>query len=188
MGVKKTMKATTSPLIEVRKSRIHGTGVFARNDIPAGTRIIEYVGERVTKKESDRRYNLSWEKSQNGNGDKGIVYIFTLNSRYDIDGEVWWNTAKYINHSCDPNCETDIIKGHIWIIAMRDISNGEEISYNYGYDLEAWEDHPCKCGSERCVGFIVAEEHWPRLRRLKRYKELNQKRQGRLKIARFPEI
>ena len=159
------MKRTTSPYIVVRKSRIHGTGVFASTDIPAGTRVIEYVGEKITKAESDRRYDIAWERSQYGNNGKGVVYIFTLNKRYDIDGEVWWNTARYINHSCDPNCETDIIGGHIWIIAMRDIKKGEEISYNYGYDFNSYEDHPCHCGSPRCVGYILAEEYWPKLRR-----------------------
>ncbi len=174
-----TPRATTSRYIVVRKSRIHGTGVFAKTNIPAGTRVIEYVGDRITKVESDRRYQLSWERSQNGNGDEGIVYIFTLNKRHDIDGDVRWNTAKYINHSCDPSCETDIIRGHIWIIAMRDIEKGEEILYNYGYDIDAWEDHPCRCGSEKCIGYIVDEEHWPKLRRRKRYKQLMNNGNGR---------
>ncbi len=159
------MKRTTSPHIVVRKSRIHGTGVFARADIPEGTRVIEYVGDRITKAESDRRYEISWNKSQGGTNDNGVVYIFTLNKRHDIDGSVWWNTAKYINHSCDFNCETDILRGHIWIIAIRDIKKGEEISYNYGYDYDAHEDHPCHCGSPRCIGYILAEEHWAKLRR-----------------------
>ncbi len=159
------MKITISPYIVVRKSRIHGTGVFAKTDIPSGTRIIEYIGDRITKKESDRRYQAAWERAENGNGKKGIVYIFTLNKRHDIDGDVSWNTAKYINHSCDPNSETDIIRGRIWIIAIKDIRKGDEISYNYGYDFESWADHPCKCGSPKCIGYILAEDHWPRLRR-----------------------
>ena len=162
------MKKTTSRYIIVRKSKIHGTGVFARTDIPEGTRVIEYVGDRITKAESDRRYEIAWERSQHGNDDKGVVYIFTLNKRHDIDGSVRWNTAKYINHSCDFNCETDVIKGRIWIIAMRDIKKGEEVSYNYGYDYDAYEDHPCRCGSPRCIGYILAEEHWPKFRRKQR--------------------
>ncbi len=169
------MKRTTSPYIIVRKSKIHGTGVFASTDIPAVTRVIEYVGEKITKAEADRRYDIAWKKSQYGTNENGVVYIFTLNKRYDIDGEVWWNTAKYINHSCDPNCDTDIIGGHIWIIAMRDIKKGEEISYNYGYDFESYEDHPCRCGSPRCIGYILAEEYWPRLRR----KQIAQKKERR---------
>jgi len=164
--------ATKSPYVVIRKSKIHGSGGFAKKDIPAGARVIEYVGERITKKESDRRYQRSWERSENGHKGAGIVYIFTLNKRHDIDGDVWWNTARNINHSCDPNCETDIIRGRIWIIATRDIKKGEEISYNYGYDYESWDDHPCRCGSEKCVGFIVDEDHWSKLRRNRRYKEL----------------
>jgi len=179
LEVEAAVKATSSPYIAVRRSKIHGAGVFARTDIPAGARIIEYTGELITKRESSRRYPIAWERSLNDNN-KGAVYIFALNKRFDIDGDVWWNTARYINHSCDPNCETEIIKGHIWIIAMRDIRKGEEISYNYGYNLEAWEDHPCRCRAERCVGFIVAEEYWPRLRRKLRYKALiRQRRKSR---------
>lgn len=169
------MKRTTSPYIIVRKSKIHGTGVFARTDIPEGTRVIEYVGDKITKAESDRRYEIAWERSQYGNNEKGVVYIFTLNKRYDIDGDVWWNTAKNINHSCDPNCETDIIRGHVWIIAMRDIKKGQEISYNYGYDFDSYEDHRCHCGSRRCVGYILAEEHWPKLRRKQRAQKNKQR-------------
>lgn len=116
------MKATASPYIIVRKSKIHGAGVFARTDIPAGARVIEYTGELITKKESERRYRISWERPRNRN--QGIVYIFALNNRFDIDGEVRWNTARYINHSCDPNCESEIIRGHIWIISLRDIRKG----------------------------------------------------------------
>jgi len=169
------VKRTTSPYIIVRKSKIHGTGVFARTDIPEGTRVIEYVGDKITKAESDRRYEIAWERSQYGNNEKGVVYIFTLNKRYDIDGDVWWNTAKNINHSCDPNCETDIIRGHVWIIAMRDIKKGQEISYNYGYDFDSYEDHRCHCGSRRCVGYILAEEHWPKLRRKQRAQKNKQR-------------
>ena len=70
----------------------------------------------------------------------------------DIDGNVKYNTARFINHSCDPNCETDVIRGHIWVIALRDIKKGEELAYNYNYEYEDYEDHKCRCGSNRCVG------------------------------------
>ncbi len=159
------MKKTTSPYITVKGSSIHNKGVFAKKDIPEGTRIIEYVGEKITKKESDRRADEDIEASKKDNN-KGAVYLFELNKRYDIDGNVPWNTARFINHSCDPNCETDIIKGHIWIIAIRDIKKGEELSYDYGYDLDSFEDHPCRCGSKNCVGYIVSEEHRPKLKRI----------------------
>jgi len=161
-----TMKPTTSPYIEVKRSRIHGTGVYAKKDIPKGTKIIEYVGEKITKKESERRAELHLERHKKNKEEAGAVYIFELNKKYDIDGDVPWNTAKWINHSCDPNAETMIINGHIWIIATRDIKKGEEITYNYGYDLENYEDHPCHCGAKNCVGYIVGEEHWPKLKKL----------------------
>jgi len=164
---------TTSPYISVTKSSIHSLGVFAKQDIPAGTRVIEYVGERITKAESDRRAELPLERSKKDNS-CGAVYIFELNKRYDIDGDVFYNTARYINHSCDPNCETEISRGHIWIVALRDIKKGEELSYNYGYSYDDHEDHPCNCGSPRCVGYILAEEHWSKAKRkATRMKNLN---------------
>ncbi|PJA26949.1 MAG: SET domain-containing protein-lysine N-methyltransferase [candidate division Zixibacteria bacterium CG_4_9_14_3_um_filter_46_8] len=150
--------------IRAKKSRIHGTGVFATSEIENGTRIIEYVGEKISKAESDRRYE-KYENIHPRRKDKGRVYLFTLNKRHDIDGDVPYNLAKYINHSCEANCESEIFRGHIWIVATRDISPGEEITYNYGYDYDCCEDHPCYCGSAKCIGFILAKEHWPKLRR-----------------------
>lgn len=159
------MKATTSKYILKRKSPIHGYGIFAKMDIPAGTRIIEYVGEKISKAEAERRGPALIEYAQNHH-ELGAVYLFVLNKKYDVDGHVSYNTAKYINHSCDPNCETDIIRGHIWVIAKRDIKKGEELFYNYGYDLDTYEDHPCRCNTNRCVSYIVDEDHWPKLRKL----------------------
>ncbi|MFC1723918.1 SET domain-containing protein [Nanoarchaeota archaeon] len=153
---------------EVRHSEIHGTGVFARNDIFKGERVIEYVGEKISKEESDKRYN---EWLNNKSKDDGTVYIFTLDDNYDIDGNVDYNTARFINHSCSPNCETDNTDGHIYILAKRDIKKGEEITYNYGYNLEDYEDHPCRCGSPDCVGYIVDEDDWPELKEILKKKE-----------------
>lgn len=149
--------------IVVRGSDIHGRGVFARKNISAGTRIIEYVGEKITKAESERRAERVLHQSKQDTT-KGAVYIFTLNKRYDIDGNVAYNPARFINHACCPNCEAQLIHGHIWIVAMRDIQRGEELSYNYGYDMDSYEEHPCRCGSHGCMGYIVAEEHWPKLK------------------------
>src|SRR3989338_7722577 len=95
---------TKSPYITVQKSRIHNRGVFARKDIPKGARIIEYVGEKITKSESDHRAGLPLERNRK-NEHYGAVYIFQLNKKQDIDGNVPYNTALFINHSCDPNCE-----------------------------------------------------------------------------------
>lgn len=156
---------TKSPYVIKRKSSIHGYGIYARCDIPKGARVIEYVGDRITKSESVKRAEQNFLKAEQDQ-DHGAVYIFVLNKRYDIDGNVFYNTAKYINHSCDPNCETDIIRGKIWVIALRNIAKGEELYYNYGYDLDEYEKHPCRCRTNRCVGFIASEELWPRLRKL----------------------
>jgi len=148
-----------------KKSAIHGWGIFAKTLIPKDTRIIEYVGEKITKAEADRRGPLLVEYAKKYQ-QSGAVYIFVLNKKYDIDGHVSYNTAKYINHSCKPNCEVDIIRGHIWVIALRDIKKGEELFYNYGYDLDTYDDHPCRCNSSSCPGYIIAQEHWPKLRKI----------------------
>ena len=148
---------------EVRGSDIHGRGVYAAKLIPKGQKVIEYIGELVDKKESDRRSRRQIRRSA-GAGD-GAVYIFTLSKRWDIDGNVPWNTARLINHSCDPNCEAWIEGRRIFIHAKRQIAEGEELTYDYGFDVDCFEEHPCRCGAERCVGFIVSREQWPELRK-----------------------
>ncbi len=153
-------------LVYVKKSRVHGNGVFAKKDIKKGSKIIEYVGRKISKAESDKIYEEQYKKHKDNPDENGAVYIFELDDKYDIDGNVDWNIAKYINHSCDPNAEAEIIDGHIWIVAIKDIKKDEEITYNYGYDLEDFEDHPCKCGAKNCVGYIVAEEHWDKLKKI----------------------
>ena len=167
--------ACDSKWCEIRDSPIHGRGLIATRKIPKGTRVIEYVGEKITKKESDRRGEAQYERAQETG--EGGVYLFTLNKRYDVDGNVSWNAARLINHSCEPNCETDIIKGRIWVISTREIEKGEELFYNYGFDLDYFEHHPCLCGTDSCVGFIVAEEHWKKLKKkLKKQKKKEKKR------------
>jgi len=141
--------------IVIKKSKVHGHGAFALRDIKKGEKVIEYVGEKVTKAEGDRRAELVFERSKK-DPKKGAVYIFELNSKYDIDGDVPENIAKFINHSCDPNCKVDIIKGRIWVVAKKNIKEGEEINYNYCYHIDDCLNHPCKCGSKNCVGYIVA--------------------------------
>ena len=140
-------------LIQFRRSRIHGTGGYARANIAKGTRLIEYVGKRITKAES----NVQCE------GDN--VYIFTLDDTFDLDGNVDWNPARFINHSCTPNCEAEWDEDRLWIVAIREIRPGEELSFNYGYDLEDYREHPCLCGTSECVGYIVAEEHFEHVRK-----------------------
>jgi len=150
--------STSSPATEttenvvVRQSAIHGTGAFARRDLAKGRQVIEYVGEKISKAESTRRIDADNE------------YIFTLDDKFDLDGKMPWNPARFINHSCTPNCEAEVDGHRVWIIALRDIKAGEELSFNYGYNLENYREHPCRCGVESCVGFMVAEEHFAHVR------------------------
>lgn len=136
-----------------RTSPIHGTGGFARGDIPSGNRILEYKGERISKQESLVRCE--------GNNE----YIFALDDEYDLDGNVSGNPARFLNHSCAPNCEAVLAEGQIWIVSIRNITAGEELTFNYGYDLEDWREHACCCGVNGCVGFIVAEEFFDYVKR-----------------------
>lgn len=152
-----------SEYCEVRGSEIHGRGVYARRFIPKGTRIIEYVGELVDKRESERRGQSQHAKSLE-TGD-AAVYIFTLSKNYDIDGNVPWNTARLINHSCAPNCEAWIEGRRIYIHSLRDVKAGEELTFDYGFDVDCYEDHPCRCGRPECVGHIVGRAQWPELRK-----------------------
>jgi SET domain-containing protein len=136
-----------------RESPIHRTGGFARMDISAGTRVIEYVGEIITKQESLARCERSNE------------YIFALDDARDLDGNVDWNPARFLNHSCEPNCEARLIDGRIWLVAIRKVRAGEELTFNYSYDLADYREHPCRCGALSCVGYIVAEEFFEHVRR-----------------------
>lgn len=139
--------------MELRTSGIHGRGGFARVTIPAGTSIIEYVGRQVTKEESARLC------------DEGNPFIFTINDTHDIDGDVPWNPARFLNHSCAPNCEAQQEEDRIFLVALRDIAPEEELTFNYGYDISEWRDYPCFCGAPNCLGFIVAEEFHDQVRR-----------------------
>ena len=136
----------------VKYSKIHQKGAFAKKDIKRGTRIVQYLGKKITKAEAEK------VSSKDG------IFLFELDKKWDIDGNVPENTAKFINHSCDPNCRIDIIKKHIWIIAKRKIKKGEELSYNYWFGLEDYKDHPCKCGAKNCFGFILGKEYWKKIR------------------------
>jgi len=142
----------------VKFSKIHNYGVFALRDIKKNEKIIEYLGEKISKKESDKR-----DGKVNGHG--GEVYFFSLNSKYDIDGAVGGNGAQYINHTCDPNAETLSEDNKIWIIALRKIKKNEEITYDYGFDFEDFEDHECHCRKKNCIGFIVDKKHWKKVRK-----------------------
>ncbi|NIP93072.1 MAG: SET domain-containing protein [Akkermansiaceae bacterium] len=160
--LEKLIERARSEWCEVRQSDIHGTGVYAAKDIPSGQRVIEYVGEKIDKEESEKRAHKQMEHAERTG--EAAVYIFTLSKKWDIDGNVPWNTARLLNHSCDPNCEAWIEEKRIFLYALRDIGEGEELTFDYGFDIENYEDHPCRCGSEECVGYIVSRDHWPELR------------------------
>jgi uncharacterized protein len=149
----------------VKDSGIHGRGVFAKRNIPAETRIMEYFGERISKKESTRRGIEQMEKAAK---DKtvGAVYIFDLNKKWDIDGNVPENIARYANHSCKENCEAFNVDDRIFYYASKLIKKDQEILIDYGYALEHFVDHPCRCGSENCAGFIVAKDDRKRLKKM----------------------
>lgn len=147
------IKHNDHPLVEAKKSDIHGYGAYARKKIRNKKRIIEYVGPKITKKEAADAISKNLNE-----------YVFTLNDDVDIDGSVDWNIARYINHSCDPNCESDIIEDRVWIIAIRSIKEGEELTYNYGYDLEDFETRLCGCGAKKCVGYMVSAEDFEKVR------------------------
>ena len=106
-----------SEYCEARSSEIHGTGVYAIKDIPVGKKIIEYLGERIDKEESERRANAQMEHAEK-TGD-AAVYIFTLNKKWDLDGNMPWNTARLLNHSCAPNCEAWIEDKQIFLYSLR---------------------------------------------------------------------
>lgn len=160
------MAENNSPTYVIRESKIHGKGVFAARDIKKGERIIEYLGEKISKEESNRRGLENEERAKAIGG--GAVYIFELDEEWDVDGNFDYNDARFINHACRTNCEAVSEDGTIWIYAARDIKKDEELLYNYGYALEHFLDHPCHCGFPECVGYIVAVEDRKKLRKMLR--------------------
>ena len=149
--------------IELRRSPIQGIGAFARTDIPKGTRLIDYAGEKITNAESDRRYPEE-DKSQ-----RHHTFLFILNTKQVVDAAYDGNAAMFINHSCDPNCETFIERGVIWIDSLRDIRKGEELTYDYMYDTDrSYTDddlfryYGCACGTKKCRGTIVMTKRRPK--------------------------
>jgi SET domain-containing protein len=162
------------PLV-VRPSPIHSVGVYAATPIRKGTRIVEYVGRRITAEEADRLYDNAPR-----------TYLYGLDDgKTVIDGE---GIAAYLNHSCDPNCEVDEIKGRVWLFAIRDVAAGEELVWDYNlYDDD--DPAPCHCGSSKCRGTMYSKEWIAKLRRReaakkKRKASATQKRKPARKKAR----
>lgn len=127
----------------IRKSKIHRVGIFAGEDIPPGRKVIEYTGERISRKETLRR---SDEQAK-------MIYLFTLDKYWTLDGAVGGSGAEYINHSCDPNIRAWITKGHILYMSTRAIRAGEELTVDYHFSKTV-ETVPCKCGAASCRGTI----------------------------------
>ena len=172
-------EACLSDLCEVRESGIHGRGLFAVEDIPPDTRIIQYIGEKIDKNESDVR---GWaQMDRHHQTGEAAVYLFSLNEDWDIDGDVPENAARLINHGCEFNCEAFVEGEEIWIWSSREIRKDEELLFNYGFDLENWEDHPCICGAKCCPGYIAGRDYWPELEK-KKAKKARQERAKTRKV------
>jgi len=129
----------------LRESRIHSCGCYTTVPIRKGTLVVEYVGERLSTEQADDLYD-----------DVPMTYLFGLDrGKHVVDG---YGVAAFVNDSCQPNCETDIIGGRIWIIAQRDIEAGEELTYDYNL-FDGEEDAPCLCHTPRCRGSMYSAAH-----------------------------
>ena len=136
-------------LYKIKKSNIDNQGLYASQSIKSGKVVIKYKGKIITKKETDTNPKYDNDKA---------IYLFNLNKRYDLDGDFKYNTARLINHSCNPNCEVEGKGLKLWIVAIRDIKKGEELSYDYGFGYdEDYKQFVCRCGAKNCVGYIVRE-------------------------------
>jgi SET domain-containing protein len=152
--------AGRKPLYEVRHSPIHGYGVFAVRRIRKGTTVAEYLGDRVSHEEADSRYE---NKDPNDNH----TFLFTVDSKTVIDGGVGGNDARFINHGCDPNCESTTQNKRIFVEAIKTIQPGEELAYDYQIQRDP-EDPPdvdeifaCRCGAEKCRGSMLVARRKP---------------------------
>ena len=151
-----TASRATAPVIVVRRSPVHGRGVFATRNILKDEVIGEYVGERISHSEANWRYR---HRDFNDNH----TFLFTVSSRTVIDASHAGNDTRFINHRCDPNCEPQIRRGRVFIVAIRNIRAGDELGFEYNIGRE--DDDPpnvdeiyaCRCGARRCRGTIL----WP---------------------------
>jgi SET domain-containing protein len=147
---------TPRPFV-IRKSAIAGKGAFATRRIPKGARIVEYTGERISQDEADRRYPYDPEVPHH-------TFLFNLEDDVVVDAAHRGNASRFINHSCEPNCEAVIEDGRIWIYALKAIPEGTELVYDYRFILDephtpaAKRRYPCRCGARRCRGTILAKK------------------------------
>ena len=152
-------------LYKIKKSKIDNRGLYASTNIKKNTKIIEYKGKIITVKETETNPKFDNDKA---------IYLFNLNKKYDLDGDFKYNTARLINHSCDPNCEVDGVGLKLWIYAIKDIKKNEELTYDYGFSFDKdYRDFPCRCGAKKCVGFIVNSQSRWRIKKSKKRKSTN---------------
>ena len=132
--------------LKLAPSPIHRWGIYAGEPIPANRKVIEYTGEKISRRETKRRADS-----------RECVYLFTLDNYWSVDGAVGGSGAEYINHSCDPNLVTRIIKGHILYLSRRPIRPGEELTADYRFDWHV-EKVKCGCGASACRGYINVKD------------------------------
>ena len=141
--------------VQVRRSGVHGKGMFALRPIRAGETVIEYTGEVITWKEALRRHPHDPQQPNH-------TFYFHIDEKHVIDANVGGNAARWINHACDTNCEADEVDGRIFIKAQRDLKPGEELFYDYGLVIDERltpklkKEYPCHCGSANCRGTLLA--------------------------------
>ncbi len=151
----KQNKPESGRRIQVRKSGVHGKGVFALQRIAEGETIIEYVGEIISWKKAQKRHPHNPE-------DPNHTFYFHVDEKRVIDAAFGGNASRWINHSCKPNCEADEEDGRVFIKALRNIKEGEELSYDYGliidekYTKKLKAEYPCWCGAKKCRGTLLA--------------------------------
>ncbi|MDQ3698116.1 MAG: SET domain-containing protein-lysine N-methyltransferase [Gemmatimonadota bacterium] len=159
----KRPKPAATKWFRIRRSSIAGRGAFSVRRILAGTRIVEYTGERITPDEADDRYDDDAMPVHH-------TFLFSVDDEMIVDAAVGGNAARYINHSCAPNCEAVIEDGRIFIDALHDIPAGEELTYDYAYERRGrfrkswWGLYACRCGAHRCRGIILKSPRPPRAR------------------------
>jgi SET domain-containing protein len=148
-------RPSPGPAYRLRRSRVHGSGLFATRVIPKGAQIIEYVGERISHAEADRRH-------ADKDPEDGHTFLFTIDAKTVIDAGVGGNISRFINHSCDPNCEVILDDGRPFVESIRAIQVGEELAYDYNL-TRAPDDLPeiakvfaCRCGAATCRGTMLA--------------------------------
>ena len=163
---RKPSKTEDHPLYKVTRSKVHGYGAFATRDVKKGEVLDEYLGDRITHAQADKRYE---DHDENDNH----TFLFIVDKKTVIDAGIGGNDARFINHKCDPNCESEIKKGRVFIIATKKIAKGEELGYDYQIGREkddpenVDEIYACRCGSPKCRGTML----WPAKRPVPRKKK-----------------